>query len=169
MFTHAGGIVSHVPTLHANTTSVRTSAGSIKGTYTLGEYLVLLSNAGTIDVEVVVDTSVQSPKAKFKTQSQAGSTSVDLLPPLKHRDQIESSHVSQAGSVTLNYPGEWEGTVEAQIAAGSLKLSGEGLRIVESRGQLVDRYEKAVRGDFEKKGTVHIVNAAGSIVFSLEQ
>ena len=72
--------------------------------------------------------------------------------------------------MTLLYPQEWEGVVEAETSAGSLRLSGEGLEIVESRGGFgPNRYEKAVKGDdWESKSTVDVSTSAGSCSFALE-
>jgi hypothetical protein len=152
-----------------NSASIKTSAGSIRGKYSLGESLYLASQAGAINVQVTVDTSVKSPKAIFQTQCNAGLTHVDLLSPLEHRNQIAASHRSQAGTVDIVYPKEWEGVVEGSTNAGSLRMSGEGLEIVESRGQFGMRYEKGVRGDnLEEKSTVGVSTSAGSVAFKLE-
>ena len=72
--------------------------------------------------------------------------------------------------MTLKYPQEWEGVVEADTLAGSLRLSGEGLEIVDSRGGLgPNRYEKGVKGDdWESKSTVDVSTSAGSCSFDLE-
>jgi hypothetical protein len=167
--TLAGSIFTE-SSLLATTTSISTHAGFIKGRYTLLKNLSLRSTAGGIDVEVLVDTRVTSRKARFLTQTSAGSTRVNLLPPLKHRNQIAARHHSSAGSMTLIYPQEWEGVVEAETSAGSLRLSGEGLEIVESRGGFgPNRYEKAVKGDdWESKSTVDVSTSAGSCSFALE-
>jgi len=68
------------------------------------------------------------------------------------------------------YPLESEGVVEAETSAGSLRLSGEGLKIVESRGGLgPNRHEKGVKGDDrESKSTVDVSTSAGSCSFALE-
>jgi len=60
--------------------------------------------------------------------------------------------------------------VEAKTSAGSLRLSGEGLEIVESRGEFgPNRYEKGVKGDdWENKCKVDIYSSAGSCSFTLE-
>lgn len=72
--------------------------------------------------------------------------------------------------MTIVYPGEWEGVVEAETSAGSLRLSGEGLEIVESRGGWgPNLYEKAIKGDdWERKSTVDVSTSAGSCLFALE-
>jgi len=59
---HAGSVISD-SSLPANTTSISTHAGKIQGRYTLSENLSLISSAGTINVEVLVNTNNPSPKA----------------------------------------------------------------------------------------------------------
>ena len=153
-----------------NSTSIRTSAGPILGKYSLGENLYLATKAGPIDVQVKVDTSIKSPKANFHTRTNAGSISVDLLPPLQHRNQIASTHRLQAGSVNIKYPTEWEGVVEGRTTAGSLRIQGEGLEIVESKGGFGSRYEKGVKGDdWKEKSSVDISTSAGSVSFELKE
>jgi hypothetical protein len=58
----------------------------------------------------------------------------------------------------------------ASTAAGSLKVDGEGLDIVESKGRWgVDRYEKGIKGDHpEKKSDVECSSSAGSVSFLLK-
>lgn len=167
--TEAGSINSDTTDLSTDSTNVKTAAGSIEGHYTLGENLYLTSQAGSIDVEVEVDTTIKSPKANFQTHLSAGSTRVGLLPPLKHRNQIAAVHHSQAGNMNLVYPFDWEGMIEGSTSAGLVRMSGEGLEIVESRGGFGNEYEKAVKGDhWEEKGTVEISTSAGGVVFELE-
>jgi hypothetical protein len=166
--TEAGSIRSDTTALNTNSTNIKTSAGSIIGHYKLGESLHLASQAGSIHIEVEVDTTIKSPKANLQTHSSAGSIRVDLLPTLKHRNQIAAVHHSQAGSVHLAYPYDWEGKVEGSTSSGSLRMRGNGLEIVESRGSFGNKYEKAVKGDhWEEKGTVDISTSAGSVVFEL--
>lgn len=169
MSTKAGSISSNATHLNTKSTSIETHAGSIKGHFILGETLYLTSSAGSIDVEIEVNTILKSPEAKLETKSRAGSVTVDLLSPLKHRNRISAVHESAAGNVKVRYPQEWEGVVKASTAAGSLTLKGEGLEIVERKGGFGNEYEKAVKGeDWEEKGTVNVVTAAGSALFALK-
>lgn len=146
---------------------METSAGSITGHYTLGESLYLRSAAGSIDIQVDVDDNIRSRNGTLATHTDAGSIKVQLS-PLKHRDQIRGRHSSNAGAIRLEYPGDWEGIVEGETRAGAVMMRGEGLRIVESRGQFAERYVKAEKGDqVEKKSYVTISDKAGAIDFSV--
>jgi hypothetical protein len=167
--TQAGSVVSEATSLSANSTTVGTSAGAIVGSFTLGDALHISSQAGAIVVEVAVDTTIKSPKAILETRTNAGSVIVRVHPPLGRRNQITSTHISQAGSVNVVYPQEWEGVAEASTSAGSLTFTGEGLLIVESRGKFANRYVKAVKGeDYENKGNVSLSTSAGSIEFKVD-
>jgi hypothetical protein len=167
--THAGSIESKASLVRTNTSSMSTKAGSISGQYSLGRQLLLWTDAGSIFADVVVDTSLKSPKATLWTSTQTGSTHVNLLAPLEHRNQIKSTHRTHVGSVRIKYPQEWEGVVEASTSVGSLSMSGEGLRIVALRGALGNWYGKGVKGeDYDEKCQVNISTSVGSVVFKLE-
>src|SRR5271170_6325094 len=97
--TQAGGISSSAIHLNTKSTSVDCHAGSINGYFTLGESLILTSSAGSIDVQVAVNTTIKSAKAVLETKTHAGSVTVNVLSPLKHRNKISSVHDSSAGSV----------------------------------------------------------------------
>jgi DUF4097 and DUF4098 domain-containing protein YvlB len=166
--TKAGSISSNTTHLNTKSASIETHAGSIDGHFILGETLSLTSSAGEIDVEIEVNTNIKSPEAKLETKSRAGSVAVNLISPLKHRNRISAVHESAAGNVKVRYPQEWEGVVKASTAAGLLTLKGEGLEIVERKGGFGNEYEKAVKGeDWEEKGTVNVVSAAGNVLFVL--
>jgi hypothetical protein len=169
IYTSAGGISSKSQSLLANTASITTSAGAITGHYSIGEDLLLKTDAGTIDIDVDVNTSIKSPKANFETLTTAGLTKVALAKPLKHRNQISSKHTSQAGAVEVTYPLDWEGLIEASTMVGGLTLSGDGIVILESKGSFLSQYQKAKKGDdYEKKSYVNLQTGAGSLSFTVQ-
>jgi hypothetical protein len=164
--TKAGYIASSA-SIHAANTTVHTTAGSLRGNYTLGESLYLSTSAGSINVNVTVDTTIESAKGKLETRADAGSTHLTLQSPLEHRNRVASRHISHAGAVKLWFPREWEGVVEGRTMAGGIRMSGEGLEIVESSG-FVEKYVRAVKGnDVERKGSVYITDTAGGITFTV--
>jgi DUF4097 and DUF4098 domain-containing protein YvlB len=168
--TRAGSIHSDSKHWKSEYTEINTDAGSIKGHYILGKSMDLNTQAGSIDVDIEVDTKIESAEASLSTTSSAGSINVDLLAPLKHRNRISAKHKTSTGSVRVSYPQEWEGIVVASTTAGSLKLEGEGLDIVESRGRGgIGRFEKGVKGEHpEKKSDVECSSFAGSVSFQLK-
>jgi len=164
----AGSITSSTSSIQTTNTSIHCTAGIITGTFILGENLLISATAGSIDVEVLVDTTIETTKATFETRADAGSTFVTLHSPLEHRNRITSRHSSKAGNVNLVYPEEWEGVVEGKTMVGSISMGGTGLVIVENGGGFVERYVKAVKGDdVKKKGSVYISDSAGSISFTV--
>jgi hypothetical protein len=59
---------------------------------------------------------------------------------------LRSEHVSSgSGSLTLRYPGEWEGKVSAYAGSGSVNVRGRGL-VVDEAGQY-DRHVLAHKGE----------------------
>ena len=134
----------------------------------LGKSLELTSKAGFIDVDIEVNTDIKSPEAQLITQSTTGSVTLNLFAPFKHRNRISASHRTVTGFVNVKYPEEWEGIVEASTETGSLILKGDGLKIVESGGRWVDRFEKATKGsDPNDKGAVECSTSTGSVAFVL--
>ena len=168
LYTVAGIIHSESPNVRSNQATIKTNAGAINGHYTLGEKLSKHSNAGAIDIQVVMDTTHPSPSATFETKANAGLTNVHLLSPLGHRRQLASQHSSIAGSVNVVYPEEWEGVVEGSTMVGSLVMNGNGLRIVDSRGGFINHYQRAVKGDFAGKGSANLTTTTGAVFFSLQ-
>jgi DUF4097 and DUF4098 domain-containing protein YvlB len=168
--TRAGSIRSDAKHWKSEHTDINSGAGSINGHYILGNSMDLNTQAGSINVDIEVDTKIHSPKADLSTTSSAGSIRVDLLAPLEHRNRISAKHKTSMGSVRVSYPAEWEGVVVASTTTGSLKVEGEGLEIVESRGRGgIGRFEKGVKGEHpEKKSDVECSSLAGSVRFALE-
>lgn len=162
--TYSGSVVCNSSSFHSNDSNIHVSKGSIQGRYTLGKTLFLNSASG-INVDIAVDPSIDSSNATFHTSTSSGFTNVHFLGPLRHRNQIASTHESYSGKMHVSYPLEWEGVVEGSTGSGSLMLKGDGLEIVERKGM---RYEKAVKGDdWENKGTVNVSTFEGSLVFEL--
>src|SRR5579871_6191971 len=120
--TQAGSINSDSPMLITNHTTINTLAGSIKGPFVLGEHLSLVTSAGAIDVQITPDLNVRSPKARVETTTSAGLLKVALLAPLVHRNQIEAKHTCSLGTITLQYPADWEGVVHGQTYAGIISM-----------------------------------------------
>ena len=167
--TQAGSINSESPMIYTNHTAVHTLAGSIKGSFILGDSLSLVTSAGSIDVEISPDLKVKSPKATLETTTNAGSLKISLLAPLIHRNQLSATHLCTLGTTNLRYPIDWEGVVHGQTSAGLISMTGEGLEIVDSGGHLGERTMKAVKGkDPEEKSHVEILNTVGSIRFQLQ-
>ena len=70
----------------------------------------------------------------------------------KRLRNLRSTHGSQHGSIRLQYPTVWEGTLHAKTLTSSISVGGEGLRIIEEKkgfasNELLAR--KGVDGDDE--------------------
>jgi len=123
--------------------------------------------AGSIDISVIPDLKYPYRNGSLRTEAIAGSTTLFLLSPLRHRDHIDATHTAKAGSINLFYPLEWEGVVDARATAGSIMMKGEGLRIIDDRGTM-PRFVRGVKGEeWPGKGDVKIFGEAGSLSFTL--
>jgi DUF4097 and DUF4098 domain-containing protein YvlB len=103
--TRGGSVHSDAKHWKSEYTEINSGAGSIKGHYILGKSIDLNTQAGSIDVDIEVDTKINSSKASLRTSS-ARSVIVDLLAPIKHRNRISARHKTSTGSVRVSYPKE---------------------------------------------------------------
>jgi hypothetical protein len=85
----------------------------------------------------------------------------------KNLRNLRSTHGSQSGSVTVQYPLIWEGTVHARTISGSISALGDGLQIIKQKkgfasNELVAR--KGVSAD-DEGCFVEMSDIAGSLHF----
>jgi len=78
----------------------------------------------------------------LRTTSHAGSVHLTVLDafhtadyPVPRRDvaalgELYADHVTQSGSVMVEYPRSWEGTLRAASDVGSVSAAGKGLDVV---------------------------------------
>ncbi|KAI1757018.1 hypothetical protein F4782DRAFT_525786 [Xylaria castorea] len=132
-------------------TSVSTRSASISGTFPLGSYTSLDSQSGSIGgVELVVVPISTSGPRRLKTVSHGGMQSVrvvddDLWPMVKEAwwEGMVSRHESLSGSINVEYPDSWEGTIEVQTGSGSMSVTGRGVEIIrQEQGRMVARKGK---------------------------
>ena len=111
--------------MHATTTAVTATKGTITGSYVLGESLTFQCAAGKVDnVQVTVNTDVSDTGGSLTSNVTMGSTTITVLTPLGSRNKIASKHTTDSGSITLQYPTAWEGVMNAKTDSGSVKTSG---------------------------------------------
>lgn len=105
-----------------------------------------------------------------------------LLPPgggqpvgadSKSRDEegklraLRSSHTSASGTIDVQYPSSWEGTVQARAVTGSIKILGEGLSVIREKNCWSHKEVLAKKGvDNEGEGSTITMNSVtGSLKF----
>jgi hypothetical protein len=139
-------------------TTAHADHGSIRGFYLHGANTTLSTAAGSIDADILPystkpptkETSEQT--SYLTTTSHAGRQHVHVfspyLDPGKPLRNLHSTHRTSVSGVRLEYPSEWEGSIDGKTHVGSLKLEGKGVNIIEE-GNIgpVGHYLKAEKGD----------------------
>jgi len=144
-------------------TTVSTQSGSISGTFPLGARTAIDSRSGSLSgVELVVMPTNVSASRRLSTISQDGSQSVriteDYFLAGKRKSWWEgmlAKHESRSGSISVEYPDSWEGTIDVETESGSISVTGRGVVIIrEGRGRVV-----AQKGE---EGGGRVIARAGS-------
>ncbi|KAI3317198.1 hypothetical protein HD806DRAFT_541456 [Xylariaceae sp. AK1471] len=158
-------IGSGVPT-REYITSVSTQSGSISGTFPLGSHTALESRSGSLGgIELVVMPINRSGSRRLKTVSRDGMQSVrvvddDFWAVAKEAwwEGMVSRHESHSGSINVEYPDSWEGTIEVESENGSVSVTGRGVEIIrEEKGRVLARKGK------EGGGKVIVRARSGSV------
>jgi hypothetical protein len=145
---------------------VSTRSGSISGTFPLGATTGLDSGSGSIDnVELFVTPVNASGSRRLKTVSPSGSQSIrivddDFWGARKEAwwEGMVSRHESRSGSISVDYPDSWEGTIEVEADSGSVTVRGRGVEIIrDGGGRVVARKGK------EGSAKVIVVARSGSV------
>lgn len=156
---------------------VQTEAGSIMGRYVHGSRSSFESKYGSITVTALPFRPEEA--SVLRTKNEAGPTMLDLLAPLKEKEErkeeegglfadLTAEFTSTVGSVRAVFPPEWEGTADVDSAVGSLRVAGEGLEIVkEGTHGPVGKWVQVVKGEGES--TVLVKSKVGSVEFLVQE
>lgn len=113
-------------------TKILTDSASISGTYLFSTSASFKSSSGSITADLLPLISDYTSAALY-TEGGSSSTNLHLLSPLRASNalsyMLDSSHVSGSGSLHIEYPNEWEGTIEGKTGSGSINLVGEDLKV----------------------------------------
>jgi hypothetical protein len=113
-------------------------------------------------VELVVMPANVSGSRRLSTVSRDGSQSVRIVEECFWAGEKEawwegmlSKHESRSGSIHVEYPDSWEGTIDVETESGSVTVTGRGVEIIrEGRGRVV-----AQKGE---EGSGKVIVRAGS-------
>jgi hypothetical protein len=149
-------------------TTVGTQAGSISGTFPLGARTTLDSHSGGLSgIELVVMPSNTTEPRRLRTASRSGMTDIRIV----HDDLwagkkeawwygMVSEHETHGGSINLEYPGSWAGSIVADSRSGSVSVRGRGVEIIRrENGKLIAR--KGAGGN--DGGKIFVESRSGSI------
>ncbi|KAI1171163.1 hypothetical protein F4777DRAFT_566326 [Nemania sp. FL0916] len=136
-------------------TSVSTWSASISGSFPLGSRTSLDSHSGSIGgVELVVVPINTSGPRKLRTVSVDGMQSIRIV-DYDYRAASKtawwkgmvSEHRSQSGSINVEYPDSWEGTIEVEAQSGSISVVGRGVVILrEEQGRVFAQKGSGIGG-----------------------
>jgi hypothetical protein len=117
---------------------IRTESGSISGRFIFSSSASIVSQSGSIQalfIPVIHDVLVSN--ASLVTQTASGSQHLEMTDPIiisssatwsSNYNYATSSHTAVSGTLNIEYPASWAGTVEA-TGVGSICLEGEGLQV----------------------------------------
>ncbi|KAI0977166.1 hypothetical protein F4678DRAFT_468405 [Xylaria arbuscula] len=148
-------------------TSVQTQSASISGTFPLGSYTSLDAQSGSISgIDLVVVPTIPSEPRRLKTTSRDGMQSVRIVDDefwavAKEPwwEGMVSRHESHSGSIDVQYPDSWEGTIEVETESGSIHVTGRGVEIIRERwGKIIARKGRDGGGKVIVRGRSGSVN-----------
>ncbi|KAL9045436.1 MAG: hypothetical protein Q9214_001517 [Letrouitia sp. 1 TL-2023] len=164
-------IASEIPDRDYRVT-IEDMSGSINANVVHGSSTRIKNISGRISADLYpygADTS----RSDIYTDGKSGSTHVTVHGSLSHPNsplrKLYASHRSISGSLSLAYPGQWEGKVEGGTVSGSVNTNWPGLKIIRDHNGLVSHQLEAVKGHGEGiiafhgiSGSVHLQGERGS-------
>lgn len=140
---------------------VDTVSGSISGNYLLGDSLYQGTVSGSITASV---TATGQNHSTIITDTRQGSTNISFTNNLGDGNKsLTAKHTSISGPVRVEYPEDWEGVVTGNSISGSVRITGDGVVIVEDRKWPAGRFVKGVKGAGEYGGTSECSAISGSV------
>ncbi|KAF2487490.1 hypothetical protein BDY17DRAFT_289067 [Neohortaea acidophila] len=136
-------------------TTLETRRGAIRGRYTFYDSLSVKTLGGTVDIEVDPLGGAMSRDGShplhLTTSTGSGNTNVTVLHPSAQDwtpHFMESTHRTTSGSMQLQYPSAWEGTIDG------VSMSNHA----EVKGRDVQRNDKALAAP----GEIHMIKGRAS-------
>ena len=82
---------------------------------------------------------------------------------------LRSTHASTSGTVLLQYPDAWKGTISAKTVSGDISVLGKGVKTIRDEKGWATKELVAIRGvDREGEGsTVNMYTTAGGVNFAV--
>ncbi|KAB8975991.1 hypothetical protein FH972_026870 [Carpinus fangiana] len=173
-------------------TAVQSTSGSIKGRFPIGEGASFSSGSGAQNLDIMPVAWLNDGRAALQhdeylthleTATISGGSWVRVYNSPNDStlgdtlfNATRSSHKSMSGRMSISYPKQWAGTLEATSMSGKQKIQGDGLEIVERRHGWGTNHVKAVKRTGEAHGdsksviggsTADIDTVSGSLDFSL--
>lgn len=146
-------------------TTITSMSGRIDTNLVHGSETTLTSKSGSIDA-VLSPYGDPSDKSHIVTAAETGSTTVTVLPSLSNPGQplrkLYGLYKCKTGSLSINYPSEWEGTVQGTTVTGSINVHWPDLELGSGGGRRKIAWNsfKGVKGDGEGRLDFHTVTGS---------
>lgn len=94
---------------------------------------------------------------------------IDRSRSIQKLHSLRSTHTASAASIDVRYPEKWEGTLHAKSVSGSIRVKGDGIRIIRERKGYASKEITARKGveDAEEGSWVEMSSVAGSLEFEV--
>ena len=153
-------------------TTVYSGSGDISGTYYLGSHGEFKTASGEVKTKILPIVQYgndpdKDPKADFKTETLSGDINIDILNPMfislitpehptrqistayseeRKLRNLQSSHNTTSGDISIRSPAAWEGSVSGQTLSGDISLEGKGLDVIKYKKGYVHKEFLARKG-----------------------
>ena len=162
----ASNRASLIPSRNYKTTITSTS-GSLRTNLIHGSQTVLKTTTGSIVTELSPYGNPDD-SSHLTTSAKTGSTAVTVLPSISHPGKALRNffayYTFKTGSLTINYPREWEGTVYGSTVTGSINVNWPGLEVETGGGRKIGWNNfKGVKGQGQGRLEFHGVTGSVSL------
>jgi hypothetical protein len=142
------------------TAQVRSVSGTIAGSLLLGTTTTIDSASGSITADLATAGTLSSRVCIITSAS--GTIASTIRADDFDLGALRSIVRSRNGGVRLQYPAAWEGRLRAKTVSGSIRVGGEGVKIIED-GRPVPGFGKVVvaeKGDGDSVLSAETVSGA---------
>lgn len=162
-------IASEIPDRDYRVT-IEDMSGSIDANVVHGSSTRIKNISGRISAELY-PYGPNTSRSDIYTDDKSGSTDVTVHDSLSHPNsplrKLYASHRSISGSLSLAYPGQWEGKVEGGTVSGTVSTVWPGLEIIRDHRGLASHRLEAVKGHGE--GIIAFHGVSGSVYLQGER
>ncbi|KAI4210389.1 MAG: hypothetical protein LQ351_006756 [Letrouitia transgressa] len=144
--------------------TIEDTSGSIDANVVHGSSTRIKNTSGRISAELY-PFGPNTSRSDIYTNGMSGSTDITVHDSLSYPNsplrKLYASHRGMSGSLSLAYPGQWEGKVEGVTVSGSLSTDWPGLEIIRDHKGFASHQLKAVKGHGE--GIIAFHGVSGSV------
>jgi len=161
---HRKSLAAIVPARDYRNT-ITSMSGRIDTNLVHGSKTTLTSKTGSIEA-VLSPYGDPADKSHIVTAAETGSTTVTVLASLSNPGEplrkLYAAYKCKTGSLSINYPSEWEGTVQGKTVTGSINVHWPDLELESGIGRRDIGWNsfKGVKGDGEGRLDFHTVTGS---------